>query len=72
MHTTPFDGRRHTLRGHGPAPAGWARCLDTRCPARRDPFTGRFPSAAQWHYHPCTPAAIGEQRAQLLKGGASC
>jgi len=40
-----------TLRGSGPAPTGWVVCWRTECPARRDPFTGRFTRRAG-HYHP--------------------
>lgn len=40
-----------TLRGRGPAPAGYYTChKGAKCAAWRDPSTGRFGSL---HYHPC-------------------
>lgn len=40
-----------TLRGSGPAPAGYTRCWRADCDSRRDPFTGRFGRLGN-HYHP--------------------
>ena len=39
-----------TLRGQGPAPAGYFKCYDPKCPARRDPCSGRFTQTGH-HYH---------------------
>ncbi len=44
-----------TLRGSGPAPAGYYRCCDAKCPARREPCSGRFAKSGG-HYHPTTIA----------------
>ena len=43
-----------TLRGSGPAPSGFATCRDPRCPARRDPSSGRLTAVGR-HFHQLPP-----------------
>ena len=58
-----------TLRGNGPAPYGFRSCFDPKCPARREPWSGRYSKAG--HYHPivATPGVTDDGETESKNGG---
>ena len=53
-----------TIRGANSTPPGYYPCHDKKCPARKDPATGRLSGL---HYHPIDPEEPCSKRSEVLK-----